>query len=147
MSVEHTLCKLVLSPVGTEVLGVALAVLHTASHTELFPSKGRVLIWWSYWVQFGCNHCSLCPSVDRYRLTGDTYLCWQTAWSALSNSISLSSHNGVVTQPKSRVNAWTTHRIWLCVFVRREFDHFRWFTRWKITDELRKNYGKSTQNH
>ena len=43
------------------------------------------------------------------------------------------------------------HTIRLCVFVRREFDHLRWFTRWKITDELRKNYGmithKSQTNH
>ena len=31
-----------------------------------------------------------------------------------------------------------------CVFVRREFNHFRWFRRWKITDQLRKNYGKIT---
>ena len=42
------------------------------------------------------------------------------------------------------VNAWITHKIWLCVLVRREFDHFCWLTWWKITDELRKNYGKIT---
>ena len=35
-------------------------------------------------------------------------------------------------------------KIWLCTLVRREFDHFRWFAQWKITDELRKNYGKIT---
>ena len=49
-----------------------------------------------------------------------------------------------VTLPKIRVNAWITHKIWLCVLVRREFDHFCWLTWWKITDELRKNYGKIT---
>ena len=51
---------------------------------------------------------------------------------------------GPVTLPKIRVNAWITHKIWLCVLVRREFDHFCWLTWWKITDELRKNYGKIT---
>ena len=30
------------------------------------------------------------------------------------------------------------------MLVRREFDHFCWLTWWKITDELRKNYGKIT---
>ena len=51
---------------------------------------------------------------------------------------------GPVTLPKIRTNAWITHKIWLCVLVRREFDHFCWLTWWKITDELRKNYGKIT---
>ena len=51
---------------------------------------------------------------------------------------------GPVTLPKIRVNAWITHKIWLCMLVRREFDHFCWLTWWKITDELRKNYGKIT---
>ena len=51
---------------------------------------------------------------------------------------------GPVTLPKIRVNAWITHKIWLCVLVRRELDHFCWLTWWKITDELRKNYGKIT---
>ena len=51
---------------------------------------------------------------------------------------------GPVTLPKIRVNAWITHKMWLCVLVRREFDHFCWLTWWKITDELRKNYGKIT---
>ena len=32
----------------------------------------------------------------------------------------------------------------LVVRVCREFDHFCWLTWWKITDELRKNYGKIT---
>ena len=31
----------------------------------------------------------------------------------------ISKHKGPVTLPKIRVNAWITHKIWLCVLVRR----------------------------
>ena len=63
---------------------------------------------------------------------------WLIKWSIMR------IFKGPVTLPKIRVNVWITHKIWLCVLVRREFDHFCWLTWWKITDELRKNYGKIT---
>ena len=65
-------------------------------------------------------------------------------WLYIHVGIKVSPCKGPVTLPKIRVNAWITHKIWLCVLVRREFDHFCWLTWWKITDELRKNYGKIT---
>ena len=65
--------------------------------------------------------------------------CWDTGI-----YMKLAMPKGPVTLPKIRVNAWITHKIWLCVLVRREFDHFCWLTWWKITDELHKNYGKIT---
>ena len=75
-------------------------------------------------------------------------LCWTDAVFASlglrSSGLFRRLPEGPVTLPKIRVNAWITHKIWLCVLVRREFDHFCWLTWWKITDELRKNYGKIT---
>ena len=103
-------------------------------------------LWSTFWVALTRMKNENLTSLKKRCAACD---CWNG--NAKAPRPHFSSRKGPVTLPKIRVNAWIPHKIWICVLVRRELDHFCWLTWWKITDELRTNYGKishkSLTNH